>query len=715
MIREGKGSAIKNHVDNYCVVDLETTGIFISSALIIEISAIKVRDNQIVDEFSTLVNPQSPIPPSATAVNHITDEMVKDSPTLNEIIDSFMEFLGEDVIIGYNNAGFDMNLIYDALMKLRGKLFSNDYIDILHSARRCLPELDNHKLETLSIYYSLNTEGEHRALKDCYLTKDCYDNLYREFGDEIFGKRNSSRRRTVKYSSETLALQELQSLLEGIIEDGKVTEEEFSSLKFWMEEHRDLQGNYPFDRVFNALDQVLEDGIVTMEELDELQELFVDFVDPVKSRGCHNAICSILGKHVCITGDFDYGTRSEVFSLIEEAGGIIDKGVKRATNYVVVGAQGSDSWKTGNYGGKIQKAMELKDKGFDIEIVEECEFIPSIQSIIENNESGDVKDPESEPSKNVDWKQNIREMLEALIEEFELPANSLYLSDNYGKGDNTRDSVISNTVCIWEPSYPAISGEKPGQNKLVATIVPSKIKSRPDDLDISLREIQEGDLRKYLPEDAEVLDQTKTDIATGTVKVRIRKNSAGLTEYIKRNTIYCIQGYESKASRFGCCSSFEKCSDAKKCVHENKLYSKACMYRDNLDQGRIFYGKNRNVDGKEDENVITQEVQVGDSLVVLDSSKYYIGKERPDDEEKLIRKAVGLPVTKQLVYYKDKLDAKSIVNVVKYRLVEMYEISDRWYTVEITTSEGEIIKIHSDYLAEMQKPSFIEDMASQVE
>lgn len=61
-------------------------------------------------------------------------------------------------------------------------------------------------------------------------------------------------------------------------------------------------------------------------------------------------------------------------------------------------------------------------------------------------------------------------------------------------------------------------------------------------------------------------------------------------------TIYCIRGYQSKAANFGCCSAYIKCSDAGKCVHENKLYSKACIYRTNLDQGKIFYGKNKNVD-----------------------------------------------------------------------------------------------------------------------
>ena len=197
---------------------------------------------------------------------------------------------------------------------------------------------------------------------------------------------------------------------------------------------------------------------------------------------------------------------------------------------------------------------------------------------------------------NTDWQSTIRDMLKKLIREYELPAESLYLSDNYSQRGKNQGKLISHTVYIWEPDYPLNPNEEPGRNKLVVTIVPSTIKSKPDDVVLLLREEQEGDLHKYLPEDAELLEQTKTDIKAGTIKVRIKKQSPLLIEYIKQNTIYCLKGYESKATRFGCCSSFIQCSDAKKCVHENKLYGKACMYRSHLDAGEIFYGKNKNID-----------------------------------------------------------------------------------------------------------------------
>lgn len=193
-----------------------------------------------------------------------------------------------------------------------------------------------------------------------------------------------------------------------------------------------------------------------------------------------------------------------------------------------------------------------------------------------------------------DWRDNIRSMLRELVTQHELPEGSLYLSDN--KAQNDPETTISYSICIWEPEYPPMPNDRPGMNKIVMTISPSTAKSRPNDLDLFIREIQEGDLHQFVPDDAQVLPQTKSDHASGTVKIRFDSASTTLAEYVRKSTEYCLANYESKASSFGCCSHFIECSDAKKCVHENKLYSKACIYRSHLDDGRIFYGKNRNID-----------------------------------------------------------------------------------------------------------------------
>lgn len=387
--REYKGHSIDRHIENYCVLDLETTGIFVNSADIIEISAIKVRNNQVIDSFSTLINPGYHIPDAATAVNHITDEMVQNAPTIQAVVEEFLNFVGDDVVIGYNNAGFDMNIIYDKVLDITGKPFSNDYIDVMHAVRRSPLKIENAKLETVSKYYQLDTAGEHRALKDCYLTKDCYDKLFNDFGDIVYKKSShkSSGGFRIQFSAETLALQELQTILAGILEDGIVDREEAEALCFWVEEHRNLSGNYPFDKTYGTLDAILEDGVITDEELLELKCVLTEVVDPVKCSCEHCGIDTLTDKHVCITGDFDYGSRKDVETLIESVGGIIDKSTKKVTDYVVVGAKGSSAWKTGNYGSKIQKAMEYKNTGIEISIVEEKDFIPDVLRL--NGDSSD--------------------------------------------------------------------------------------------------------------------------------------------------------------------------------------------------------------------------------------------------------------------------------------------------------------------------------------
>lgn len=107
------------------------------------------------------------------------------------------------------------------------------------------------------------------------------------------------------------------------------------------------------------------------------------------------------------------------------------------------------------------------------------------------------------------------------------------------------------------------------------------------------------------------------------------------------------------------------------------------------------------------------QVNVENEQVLLSSETMYSGGENPSPEERMIRKAVGLPVTKQLVYYKDTLNPNSVENVISYRLIDMFQITERWFVVEVTLEHSETRRIHSAFLIEMQKPSFIADMKAQ--
>ena len=177
MIARNKGKRLNQYVKDYVVFDLETTGVYPEKDVIIESSAIKVSGGEIKEKYSTLVNPGRHIPAGATAVNGITDDMVRDAPDIREAMAGFMDFIGNGILVGHNIHTFDMNFAYDAAWQSLERKLDNDYIDTLYMARSCLPHLPHYRLTDISEYFHIDTEGAHRALKDCIMNQKCYEEL----------------------------------------------------------------------------------------------------------------------------------------------------------------------------------------------------------------------------------------------------------------------------------------------------------------------------------------------------------------------------------------------------------------------------------------------------------------------------------------------------------------------------------------------------------
>lgn len=183
----------------------------------------------------------------------------------------------------------------------------------------------------------------------------------------------------------------------------------------------------------------------------------------------------------------------------------------------------------------------------------------------------------------MDWKEKVQAILDDMVSEMGLPEGSLYLRTNYGK----EGKITSYSVCIYEPEYPA---PPKARSELTRNSTVLNVKEGTDRLELIMGKDQFAEIQA--PVDAEIKQQ-KSDQANMHVLMALDSND--LLSYIQENTRYALANYTSKASSFACCSKFNECSDAKRCVHENLLYSKACVYRSNLDAGRIFYGQNRNV------------------------------------------------------------------------------------------------------------------------
>ena len=113
---------------NFSVLDTETTGLSPKSGdRICEIGVVRVRDGRPVAHFQTLVDPGIPMPPMASNVNGITDEMVADAPLFSGVAEEFYRFVGNDVLAMYN-APFDMKFIRNELAtahcpQLENKIF----------------------------------------------------------------------------------------------------------------------------------------------------------------------------------------------------------------------------------------------------------------------------------------------------------------------------------------------------------------------------------------------------------------------------------------------------------------------------------------------------------------------------------------------------------------------------------------------------------------
>ena len=180
-----KGQQKTEYLKDYVVFDLETTGTSCNKDQIVEISAIKVLDGKISEEFSTLVNPGRSMPFYASQVNGITDDMLVDAPDIEEALKDFLEFIGDMVLVGHNIHTFDLKFIYRDCENIFGQIPGNDYVDTLKMSRLCLPELNHHSLSDLATHYGISTRGAHRALNDCRMNQAVYEKMGEILQDKV--------------------------------------------------------------------------------------------------------------------------------------------------------------------------------------------------------------------------------------------------------------------------------------------------------------------------------------------------------------------------------------------------------------------------------------------------------------------------------------------------------------------------------------------------
>ncbi|HIT92497.1 MAG TPA: hypothetical protein IAD11_06190 [Candidatus Stercorousia faecigallinarum] len=416
-------------------------------------------------ERNIFINPEDGFQDWCIKVHGITAKQVETEPNFLTVWNDIEAYFTDAVIVGYNVFVSDLSALSKSCARYNIKLPDLYYIDTMRIATDNIPyyEVKDFTLESLCKYFKIDMDKSHDAFDDACATADLFKCLIENFDvninkyirkfspvetkefvnyvadpvlrrtiSEFYGfiqgimldckikpeeeafikqwKIDNSKfeskeeltqifktldkilednvitvdevnelqsivreyYETIMGSPITNSLQELRGILKGIIVDNKISTEEGENLMKWLYNNIHLSEYYPYNHISSLFATVLEDGIITEKESNSLIEIINSILSPVDSL--KEQISCVQNKHVCLSGNFSHGQKGDVEKLITDKGGIIDSGLKKSTDILIIGDYESQAYAHGNYGTKVRKAMEYNSKGCNICILKEADF-----------------------------------------------------------------------------------------------------------------------------------------------------------------------------------------------------------------------------------------------------------------------------------------------------------------------------------------------------
>lgn len=336
--------------------------------------------------LSSLVNPDATFDAVNVGIHGITERDVKGAPTLSALWKQGLgELLAGARIVGHN-VRFDLSVLDKALDAHGIDHGSVEYACTMSLASDGFPELDKYSLDVVCSRCGVALGKHHDAESDARACMEVFFFLEREYRVaenpstwveyEPMACRSSraggrDRRYGTDLSEGSKSMNELISLAEDVVADGRVTMDEVIGLRWWIERNPLLGDDGLSSSLYSLLSRVLEDGKIDEGEEREVMEALKLIIDPLGESAC--PAFDVSGKKYCLSGDFEYGSKEDVEALLAKLGGERLPGVSKKCDYVIVGAKGSAQYAHGKYGKKIERAIELQSKGVPIQIVGEHE------------------------------------------------------------------------------------------------------------------------------------------------------------------------------------------------------------------------------------------------------------------------------------------------------------------------------------------------------
>lgn len=176
------GSALLKDLE-FVVLDAEATHDRRVPARIIEIGAYRVRDGEILDDFETLINPEANVPKFLANLTGISSDMLLTAPKFAGIAHDWLQFIGDAVLVAHN-ASFDLPLLNREIARVfPGYRLRNSHLCTVDLARRLVPRVQSHGLDSLVAYFGVEIPRRHRAADDALATARVFLRLLDELSE----------------------------------------------------------------------------------------------------------------------------------------------------------------------------------------------------------------------------------------------------------------------------------------------------------------------------------------------------------------------------------------------------------------------------------------------------------------------------------------------------------------------------------------------------
>ena len=190
----------------FVVLDVEAVHDRKTPARIIELGAYRVRGGEILDEFQTLINPETAVPRFVTALTGISGEMLINAPLFADIADRWLGFIGDAVLVAHNSS-FDLPLLNREIARVYpGYRLGNSDLCTVDLARRLVPQIESYKLDSLAAYFNFEIPRRHRAADDALATARVFLRLLNELSTNAIRTLPEARRFQTKLAPGELQL-----------------------------------------------------------------------------------------------------------------------------------------------------------------------------------------------------------------------------------------------------------------------------------------------------------------------------------------------------------------------------------------------------------------------------------------------------------------------------------------------------------------------------